>query len=170
MGQWREHARLKGRFLPDYPDDLQVIAHDGGPRIAHAPPELIWVRVVAASGDVFDGIVLNQPHGLRSVAENGPIRFLAPATAPHPVMVSDKYLRERADWTISPCDRCGFDELFDAPSDLVRAVFPDVPRDAVMEMFTAKCPLCGGIQGLEAVASRDAGPATARKPWWRFWR
>ncbi len=170
MGQWREHARLKGRFLPDYPDDLQVIAHDGGPRIAHASPELIWVRVVAASGDVFDGIVLNQPHGLRSVAQNGPIRFLAPATAPHPVMTSDKYLRERADWTITPCDQCGFDELFDAPSDLMRAVFANVPQDAVMEMFTAKCPLCGGIQGLEAAASRDAGPAAARKPWWRFWR
>jgi len=168
MGQWREHPKLKGRFLPDYPDDLQVIAHDGGPRIAQAPPELIWVRVTQAHGDVFDGIVLNQPHGLRGVAANGPIRFLASVAAPHPVMTSDKYLRERGGWTITPCDRCGFDELFDAPSDLVRAVFPNVPDGAVMEMFTAKCPLCGGIQGLEAAAAPDPG-TVARKPWWRFW-
>ncbi len=40
---WREHPKLKGRFHPDHPDDLQVIAHDGGARITGNAPEAVWV-------------------------------------------------------------------------------------------------------------------------------
>src|SRR5215471_14876033 len=31
---WREHPLLKSRFHPEFPDDLQVIVHDGGPRLS----------------------------------------------------------------------------------------------------------------------------------------
>jgi hypothetical protein len=91
-------------------------------------------------------------------------------------MVTDKYLRERGDWIIHPCRKCGFSELFDAPSDLIRVVFPNTPPDAQMSMFTAFCPLCGGVQGVASRANpvsggEEAGPpaALARRPWWRFW-
>jgi hypothetical protein len=62
-------------------------------------------------------------------------------------MVTDKYLSERGAWTILPCRKCGFSEMFDAPSDLIRAVFPKSPPGGQMSMFTAFCPLCGGVQG-----------------------
>jgi hypothetical protein len=90
----------------------------------------------------------------------------------HPVLATDKYLGERAAWSIHPCQKCGFADLFDAPSDLIRTLFPNVPADAVMEGFTTFCPLCGGVQSLEMVADNEAAaPAHSKnKPWWKFWQ
>ncbi len=45
---WRGHPLLKGRFHPEYPDDLQVLIYDGGPRLSKHPPEVVWVRVVGS--------------------------------------------------------------------------------------------------------------------------
>ena len=49
---WRDDPLLTGRFHPNHPDDLQVIVHEGGPRLSTSPPELIWVRLdgVLAAG------------------------------------------------------------------------------------------------------------------------
>jgi hypothetical protein len=57
---WRTHPKLKGRFLPEHPDDLQVIVHDGGPRVTDKRPEAVWVTITGCDGDVFTGRVLNQ--------------------------------------------------------------------------------------------------------------
>ncbi|QEL15476.1 hypothetical protein PX52LOC_02397 [Limnoglobus roseus] len=174
--KWREHAKLKGRFMPDHPDDLQVFVHDGGPRLSRNPAEAVWVTVTGVDGEVFRGRVLNQPHNLRSVRQGSEIKFVVADGAEFPVMASDKYLREREAWVIHPCRKCGFSELFDAPSDLIRAVFPDTPADAQMSMFTSFCPLCGGVQGVEskgnpAPSGGEAAlaPQAAERPWWRFW-
>jgi len=144
---WRNDALLKSRFLPDYPDDLQVIVHDGGPRIAEAPPELVWARVNGTKKEgLFTAIVLNKPHGLKGVSEGSSILFMMKHGWEHPVQVRDIYLQERHDWTIRACDKCGFDELFDPPSALVAKIFPNLPTDAKMDAFTSFCPLCSGVQ------------------------
>jgi hypothetical protein len=173
-GAWREHPKLKGRFLPDHADDLQVFVHDGGPRLSPNRPEAVWVTVTGMDGDVFRGHVLNQPHHLQTVRLGSEIKFVAAEGAEFPVMVTDKYLREREAWTIIPCRKCGLSELFDAPSDLIRVVFPNTPPDAQMTMFTALCPLCGGFLGLKARDSAvpeaaQKAPPPAKRPWWRFW-
>jgi hypothetical protein len=168
---WREHPKLKGRFLPEHPDDLQVIIHEGGPRITRNPPEGVWVTVSGVDGEVFRGRVLNQPHNLHSIRQGSEIKFIIADGAEFPVMVTDKYLRERGAWVIHPCSKCGLSELFDAPSDLIRVVFPNQPTDTQMSIFTAFCPMCGGVQGVEAKdnpASRECEPADKRS-WWRFW-
>jgi hypothetical protein len=97
--EWRKHPALQKRFHPEHADDLQVIVHDGGPRISDRKPELVWVTL----------------------------------------RVTEKYLRERPDWIIHPCENCGLSELFDAPSELMKAIFPDLQDGAVMESFTAVC-------------------------------
>jgi hypothetical protein len=175
-GAWREHPKLKGRFLPDHPDDLQVIVHDGGPRITRTPPEVVWVTIRGMDGDVFRGRVLNQPHNLQTVRQGSEIKFVMPEGSEHPVMVTDRYLRERPDWVIHPCRKCGLSELFDAPSDLIRAVFPNSPPGGQMSTFTALCPQCGGFLGVEsrgspASCSGEAAPPPppTKRPWWRFW-
>src|SRR5690348_7224565 len=142
--QWRAHPKLRERFHPDYPDDLQVIVHDGGPRLSANPPEAVWVTVVGVEGEVFRGRVLNQPHNVQSVRQGSEIEFIVADGAEFPVMVADKHLRERGAWVIHPCERCGFTELFDAPSDLIRIVFPNLPAGAEMSGCTTFCPLCGG--------------------------
>lgn len=176
-GWWRTHPKLEGRFHPEAPDDLPVIVHDGGPRTTQHRPELVWVRVCGGAGDVFEGHVLNQPHNLQTVRRLDAIRFTAPK-AEHLLMITEKYLAERADWKIRPCSQCGLDELFDAPSDLIRAVFPDMPDGSVPEAFTAFCGMCGGVQVVhmpdfdpgedDADAPGQAQPAA--KKWWQFWK
>jgi hypothetical protein len=169
-GEWRNHPKLKGRFHESYPDDLQVMIHDGGPRLTGARPELVWVRVTGCSGDVFRGRVLDQPHQLRTVAEGSEILFVIPQRGKHPLLVTDRYLRERPDWVIHPCDKCGLSELFDAPSDLIRVVFPG---SDTAEAFTAFCGACGGVQVVMRTGfdpEEDAALKKATRKWWQFWK
>jgi hypothetical protein len=170
---WRTHPSLKSRFLPEHPDDLQVIVHDGGPRLSDRQPEAVWVTVTDCDGDTFSGRVLNQPSQLRTVQQGQLIRFVASSKESElPVMVTEKYLSEKSSWTILPCQKCGFSELFDAPSDLMRVVFPNIPAGAVMDAFTSFCPLCGGVQALEFKddGSEKSDAPLQKKAWWQFWK
>lgn len=144
---WRSNPLLKDRLLKDYPDDLQVIVHDGGPRLTQASPELIWARITAVVNEnTFVATVLNKPSQLTKVRERDSITFMVKEKWEHPVQVRDDYLRERSSWIISPCEKCGFDELFDAPSLLISVIFPTAPSDAKIEAFTSFCPLCRRVQ------------------------
>jgi hypothetical protein len=173
-GWWQDHPQLKGRFHTEYPDDLQVIVHDGGPRVSDLRPELVWVRVIGGQGEVFVGHILNEPHQLQSVSQGALIKFVVPDGCEYPLMVTDKYLSERPDWIIDPCQNCGLSELFDAPSDLLRIVFLDMPDDCVVEMFSAFCGACGGVQVVQhknynADESEPEEPPP-KKGWWQFWK
>ena len=169
--EWRTHQKLQGKFHSDYPDDLQVIVHDGGPRFTDRQPELIWVRVIGCLASVFKGLVLNQPQQLLSISKGTEICFVVPDGGGHPLSVSDKYLAERGNWIVDPCAKCGLSELFDAPSDLIGIVFPSLPPDASMEAFTTFCGLCRGVQTVkhkDAVASESLVHRATR--WWEFWK
>lgn len=167
---WKNDPQLAGRFHPDYPDDLQVLIHDGGPRVSKCRPELVWVRVAAAANGVYSAKVLNQPAHLKTVKQADDIQFIVTPTCKHPILVTAKYLEERPQWTIHPCDTCGFAELFDAPSDLIRIVFPNLAAGSKMGMFTAFCPLCGGAQVVENEAETAAMRKRMKRKWWQFWK
>lgn len=121
--------------------DLQVIIHEGGPRVTQKYPEAVWVSITACENNVFQGRVLNVPSQLDSIKQNDIISFLANTGGQYAVMTTAKYLRERPQWKIHPCSKCGFSELFDAPSDLVRATFPSLPDDAFVDasLHSAHC-------------------------------
>jgi hypothetical protein len=89
-GAWREHPRLERLFSPDYPDDLQVLVHDGGLGITKKRPELVWVTVTGMEGEVFRGRVLNQPYHLQTVSRGSEIRFVMPEGSEHPIMATEK--------------------------------------------------------------------------------
>jgi len=176
--EWRTHPKLKGLFHPEAPDDLQVIVHDGGPRITDHSPELVWVRVTEMDeNDVLSGRVLNQPQQLSTVSRGSIIRFVIPSGA-HLLMVTEEYLRERPQWIIKSYCECGLDELFDAPSDLLRTAFPDLPDGHSIPKFTARCGGCGFAQVVidknapveegEPTEEASAGAGKAKK-WWQFW-
>jgi ribosomal protein S27AE len=167
-GEWRNHPLLREKLHPEHPDDLQVVVHDGGPRLTSHAPEAVWVSITGAEGDLFRGRVLNQPFHLQSVSAHDEIRFAVPPPG-QPVMLTERYLAERAEWRVHPCGKCGFTELFDAPSDLIRATFPELPEGGVVEAFTTTCPLCGGTQGLErrGAAGPTSPPPPKKRPWWR---
>lgn len=139
--------------------DLQVIIHEGGPRVTQKYPEAVWVSITACENNVFQGRVLNVPSQLDSIKQNDIISFLANTGGQYAVMTTAKYLRERPQWKIHPCSKCGFSELFDAPSDLVRATFPSLSDDALIDAFTTFCPLCDGTPVVEPLRSLR---------WWQF--
>ncbi len=170
---WQSHPKLQGRFHPDAPSDVQLVVHDGGPRMSDHAPEAVWVAVIGCSDDdVFTGRVLNKPLHLTTVDEGSEITFVVPS-GKHLLMVTDKYLRERENWVIEPCRQCGLDELFDAPSDLIRMIFPDLQEGETVEAFTSFCGICGGIQ-VVADKSGELGhrsrTETEKKKFWQFWR
>lgn len=150
-GKWRTDPRFGGKFTAaGYPDDLQVIIHDGGPRITDRPPELPYVRVISCVDDnVYRGYVLNKPHQLQTVKKGDLIMFTVPLAFKWPIYITRKYFEERVDWEIHPCTQCGMPELFDAPSDLLRILFPNIPSNSLPEMFTTLCPGCGKFIGVE---------------------
>ncbi|WP_210420110.1 hypothetical protein [Aquisphaera giovannonii] len=127
-------------------------------------------------GDRFRGLMLNQPSKLKTVRLWDEITFVVAQGLPFPLLVTGKYLQERGNWTIRPCDKCGLSELLDAPSDLIRATFPQHPNAHLTEVFTQFCPLCGGVLSLKSVnrPEEDHEPETAPVPapraWWQFWR
>lgn len=164
--QWRNHPDLVDKLHPSHPDDLQVIVHDGGPRLTQLRPEAVWVTITSFEGKLFSGKVLNAPSQLKTVKLNQAIRFRIDSGTGQAVMVTDRYEQEKRDWKIAPCTKCGFSELFDSPSDLIRVTFPDMPADAKLEAFTAFCPLCGGVQTIESAAPTLR---TVPKPWWKLW-
>jgi hypothetical protein len=170
--EWRKHPALLGRFHPEHADDLQVLVHDGGPRISDRKPELVWVTLTASHGEVFTGKILSRPSQLQTVNEGDEIRFIVPRDGQQPLYVSEKYLRERPDWIIHPCKDCGLSELFDAPSELMKAIFPDLPDGAVMESFTAMCGMCGGVKLIQYKDAELDEPLAEESPpkWWQFWK
>ena len=161
---WHRDPLLAGKFHNQYPDDIQTLVHDGDPRRTRRGPELCWVRIlridraptrrlaasdVEPSRHVYVGELLSQPHTLTSVKRGDRLKLISVHGLPHPLHVTDDYLREREDWTITPCDRCGASECFDPPSVMARVRFPDAPPGSVIDRFTSFCSHCGGIQHLQ---------------------
>ena len=163
MNEWQKHPKLKGRFSSENPDDVLVLVHDGGPRFTKHHPELVWVRVTGEADSIFTGIILNQPEQLTSIKAGSIISFLVPDGGQHPIMVTQKYIQERSGWIVYPCKKCGLTELFDAPSDLNRVVFPNSPNGAITVMSTVICGGCGGSQGIQ-------NKNVNIHKWWQFWK
>ena len=174
--EWRNHPKLKRRFHAEFPGDVQVIIHDGGPRSTDRSPEVVWVTVTGFDGnDIFTGRVLNQPQQLTSVVQGAGIKFIVPS-GEYLLMVTEKYLQERPDWIVRPCNQCGFDELFDVPSELIHVIFPDIyeNENRSMVMFTSFCGVCGGVQVVQhkdaRLESQHNDKQEEKKKWWRFWK
>ena len=143
---WKEHPKLQGRFHPDFPDDLQVIVHEGGPHTSDRRPELVWVRVTECQDKVFSGIVLNKPSQLQNIAQGSRIQFIVPEGGQHPLQVTGKYIQERSSWRLlAPCQKCGLTELFDPPSQLLASSFPSLAANQLSKgfTFTTRCGWCG---------------------------
>jgi len=169
---WRSDPALDGLFHPENPDDVQVLVHDGGPRLSGKKPELLWVRITRKEDVVYVGTVQDAPAGLKSVQKGQEIRFMVAQGAPHPFQVKEKYLAERDDWEITPCDKCGFGELFDAPSEILRELFPTPKERAQAITFSDYCPICRrGQQVVVRRGSRKPGESgSTGKKWWQFWK
>ena len=150
---WRDDPALREKFREGHPDDIQVVVHEGGPRFTRARPELAWVRTTSAAGLAYRGELLDDPSRLATLARGDTILFLPARGADNPIRVSAQYLAERPLWDITPCSGCGLGELFDPPSALIRAAFPNAPAGHTMVRFSATCPRCGGTQHVLARAN-----------------
>jgi hypothetical protein len=152
---WRDDPDLKGRFHPEYPDDLQVIVHDGSFRFTDTRPEVMWAQIVARlewthqtgeTGYAYKAIVLNKPQQLKTVQEGGEILLVAHKDYKLPIRVTHEYIMERDFYNITPCNNCGLPELFDPISKLAAKSFPGMQEQEnpqELMAFTSFCPMCG---------------------------
>jgi hypothetical protein len=178
---WRHDPLLVGRFHPKHLDDLEVVVHDGGPRVSAIPPELMWVRLHAAvlipgsAWRAYRGLLLSEPHRLPNLNAGGEILVLPAKGSPHPIRTSARYLVERAEYDVVPCAKCGFSELFDPPSALIAKIFPNLPEGSLMERFATFCAICGGVQEVVACeggeqAESDMDMTNPPERWWKDWK
>ena len=176
MTTWRQDPQLEGRFHPQYPDDLQVMVHDGEPRRTQARPEACWVRITGIAGTlhmpiapadakppvaqnavrweqrtVYSGTLLNAPHQLTTVRQNDTLAFVYAPGLPHPVLVTHAYGAERSRWCITPCNACGADQTLDPMTTMAKTRFPDAPAGSTPVAFSAFCG-CGGTMLLAMLA------------------
>lgn len=145
------------RSVDHVKDTLSVLVHEGGPRFTAAQPELISVMLLKSDGAVMTGRLLESPKGLRTVAVGDTIRFVRVPGYEHPIFVTNRYLMERRHSYVVACNKCGFTELFDCPSDLAGATFPGQP----VSTFTARCPICAGSQLVRLLPSTPSTPRNA---------
>ena len=47
-GSWRNLPQFAGRFHPEFTDDLEILIHDGGPRLTDCSAELVWGRITVS--------------------------------------------------------------------------------------------------------------------------
>ncbi|TAK17422.1 MAG: DUF4062 domain-containing protein, partial [Acidobacteria bacterium] len=145
---WRNDPALKGRFHPQDPDDIEVLIHDGHPQLTGKAPERAWVRMRGGRSGVWKGTLLNQPFHLTSIRKGDEVSFIAPKGGQYLVQVTEPYLRERREWQIGACSKCGMTETLGPPSDLLAHTnVPAAQRGGVRKM-TAPCPVCDGVQVL----------------------
>jgi predicted nucleic-acid-binding Zn-ribbon protein len=152
---WRDDPDLKDRFHPDYPDDLQVIVHDGSFRFTDTRPEVMWATIVnrlewthqtGETGYAYKAILLNVPQQLKTVKQGAEILLVAHKDYKFPIHVTHEYIMERDFYNITPCSNCGLPELFDPITKLAAKSFPDMDKDkesVEMMAFTSFCPMCG---------------------------
>jgi hypothetical protein len=179
---WRTDPALLGKTHPSFPDDVQVVVHDGEPRRTGKRAEQCWVRITGARDGprkvvftdeksagvtraafdqrhqghplVYTGILLNQPHQLTTIRQGQSLDFYANGGDGEAVRVTAAYVEERKGWGVVPCNQCGFCEGLDPPTTMAKTRFPDAPADATVQQFSSKCPKCGGLQ---MFAADDAG-------------
>ncbi|HEY4058185.1 MAG TPA: hypothetical protein VGM39_16345 [Kofleriaceae bacterium] len=200
MATWHSDPALTFPYA-EFPDDLQVMVHDGEPRRTQKQPEACFVRITGIAGTlripsapqgtpppltadkltfterpIYTATVLNKPHHLTTVRAMESIYFVTSPGVPHPVHVTAQYLRERPQWSLTPCNKCGADQALDPMSVMAATRFPNAPGGAVPIMFSAFCP-CGGTQMLAmtelppgvAPGSTASASGDGKKPWWKFW-
>ena len=148
LADWRNDPALKGRFHPQDPDDIEVLIHDGHPGLNEKSPERAWVRVRGRRGNAWKGTLLNQPFHLSSIRQGDEVLFIAPKGGQYLVQVTEQYLRERREWHVGACSKCGMTETLGPPSELLAHTnVPAAQRDGVRKL-TAPCPVCEGVQVL----------------------
>jgi hypothetical protein len=157
--RWRSDPALRGRLHESFPDDVQVLVHDGEPRRTRRAPEECWVRITEAfagpprlpdlkESAVYVGKLLNAPSLLGSIKQGDPLYFVAGGGLETPLQITEQYLVERGKWIIDPCTRCGMSECLDPPSVMIGTRFPSAPPGMTMRAFSAFCAVCGGVQVL----------------------
>jgi WD40 repeat protein len=145
---WRNDPALRGRFNPQFPDDIEVLVHDGHPGFTGRSPERAWVRIHGRHGVAWTGTLLNQPYHLQSIAKGGDVLFIAPSSGKDLVQVTPKYLEERREWTVGSCSKCGISETFCPPSELLEHTNTPPHARSQVRRLTAPCPMCDGSQVL----------------------
>lgn len=171
---WRQDPDLRRHLHQQFPDDIQVLVHDGEPRRSGVRGEGCWVRIRGFEGylrrcvllnseatslspeefdaryghpiGIYSGALLSEPFELKTVRKGDLLYFIPCPDLGLPLLVTRQYIEECAEWDVQPCNKCGLVDALDSPSIMYQTRFPTTPPDAIPNMFTAFCVKCGGFQ------------------------
>lgn len=160
MAVWHNDPALQGRFHDDYPDDVQMLIHNGSFRFTTSAPEVVWVRITARmeferndgkQATAYKALLLNQPHHLEGFEKGADVLLLADADYEYAIYATHEYVLQRPDFEITPCDNCGLPELFDTVPSLIDFSFEGEAATQMQKqieagggvVFSSFCPMCG---------------------------
>jgi hypothetical protein len=156
---WREDPDFVGRFHPEYPDDLQVVVHEGSWRFTKIQPELMWATLTSRLewthqdgkvGYVYKGVLINQPHQLTTLKLGDEILLRARKGYPYAVRMTHQTAMELDYAEITPCTKCGLPFMFDPPTAFIKSTYSGMIDQLINEapagggfVSTHFCPVCG---------------------------
>lgn len=154
-GAWTKDPYFKGRFHPQFPNDVQGVFFFPASRKA----EQMWVRLERETpvAGTYEGALLNTAHLEPTLKEGTRVRLRGAEGASGPVWVSDVTAQNLATWD-ARCEACGFDLVLEPVEVLIARSFPDSPAGTVFEALTTRCAMCRQTQVLQQ-KQQDAVPA-----------
>ncbi|MEM7372486.1 MAG: hypothetical protein AAF587_27955 [Bacteroidota bacterium] len=138
MDSWKSDPRILGQSHPEHPDEIPLWTSDLNqePR----PMRKLWVRLLGHQDDIWQGLVIHPESSEKEALYQDVIHLQWSEARQAFFHVSALYLAERREWSITPCQCCGFEGLLQAPSELIEK---GKLHSGVL------CPFCGGTQTLE---------------------
>lgn len=160
MAVWHDDPALQGRFHEKYPDDVQLLIHNGSFRFTRNAPEVVWVRITSRmeferddgkQATAYKAHLLNQPHHLEGFEKGSEVLLLADTDYQYTVYATREYVLQRPDFEITPCNNCGLPELFDPVPRLIAHTFKGEAAEQMQQqietgggvVFSSLCPMCG---------------------------
>lgn len=161
-GAWVKDPFFKGRFHPQFPNDVQGVFFFPASRKA----EQMWVRLERETpvAGTYEGVLLNTAHLEPTLKEGTRVRLRGAEGASGPVWVSDVTAQNLTAWD-ARCEACGFDLVLEPVETLIKRSFPDAPEGAEFEALTTRCAMCRQTQLLQRKVTEapPVGPSRGAK-------
>ncbi|MFZ5445212.1 MAG: hypothetical protein ACOZQL_34800 [Myxococcota bacterium] len=157
-GAWSTDPFFRGRFHPDFPNDIQALFFF----LEEQKAERMWVRLERETGvpGVYEGALLNTAHARPELSAGTPVRLRGAPGAKGPLWLTDVMATNAAEW-LARCEACGFDLVLEPVPQLLARTFPDAPPGTEMTAFTTRCAMC---QQTQLVQRRSSATLDAPEP------
>lgn len=154
---WRMDPELAAWCHINYPDDCQVLIHNGAsPTFGDTDREIVWATINDRQGDIFSATVINDPQHVQSIRQGHTIQFAKTGGNHPPALLTGELVRDLPRLDVKPCQKCRNRLVFDSIAKLA----PD-EVEAYPHKVETVCRFCGEPQIVRIQAPIEACVADA---------